>query len=195
MAPSKCRRCGPACSSKHAGALHELYVRSRVGSGNGSFSLSKVIDIETRVSSSEDEQPIVGKLTSYNNNTVLLRTSALRVINPSTGRSTLVYAQHDTASLSTLISEWLKNELSLVVDKKQNRAIRTLSQQTTSNGGLTEFTLQPLSTDETFQIKNGLVVPEFAEDEGTLPHAVNVEKLEHFRGVTIPVIAQRASTF
>ena len=26
MAPSKCRRCGPARSSKHAGALHELYV-------------------------------------------------------------------------------------------------------------------------------------------------------------------------
>ena len=59
MAPSKCRRCGPACSSKHAGVLHELYVRSHVGSGNGSSSLSKVIGIETSESSSEDEQPIV----------------------------------------------------------------------------------------------------------------------------------------
>ena len=43
-------------------------------------------------------------------------------------------------------------------------------------GGLTEFTLQSLSTDEIFQIKNALVVPEFADDEGTLFHAVNVEK-------------------
>ena len=33
-------------------------------------------------------------------------------------------------------------------------------------------------------------MPEFAQDEGTLPHAENVEKLEHFRGVTIPIIAQ-----
>ena len=30
MAPSKFCRCGPACSSKHSGALHELYVRSCV---------------------------------------------------------------------------------------------------------------------------------------------------------------------
>ena len=36
-------------------------------------------------------------------------------------------------------------------------------------------------------------MPEFADDEGTLPHAVNVEKLEHFQGVTIPVFAQRKS--
>ena len=82
MAPSRRRRCGPACSSKHVGELHELYVQSRVGSGNGSSGLSKVT------------QPIVGKLAPNKNNTVLLRTSAVRVINPSTGRSTLVCAQH-----------------------------------------------------------------------------------------------------
>ena len=52
-APLRCSRCGPACSSKHAGALHELYARSRVGSRNGSSGLSKVIDTETRESSSE----------------------------------------------------------------------------------------------------------------------------------------------
>ena len=131
MAPSKCRWCGPACSNKHAGALHELYVRSRVGSGNRSSGLSKVIETETRESSFEDEQPIVRKLTPNNNNTVLLCTSAVRVINPSTGRSTLVYAQHDTASQATLISERLKNK-NLVVDKKRNITIRTLAPQTTS---------------------------------------------------------------
>ena len=116
-APSRCRRCGPACSSKHAGVLHELYVRSSVGGQNGSSGLSKAIDTETSKSSSEDEQPIVRKLTPIYNNTVLLRTSAVRVINPSTGRTTLVYAQHDTASQAILISERLKNELNLAVDK------------------------------------------------------------------------------
>ena len=54
IATSKCRRCDPACSSKHAGRLHEVYVRSCVGSGNGSSSLTKVIDTETRGSSSVD---------------------------------------------------------------------------------------------------------------------------------------------
>ena len=138
----KCRKCGTVCSSKHAGALHELYARSRVGSGNGSSGLSKVIDTETRESSSKDEQRIVRKLRhNNNNNTVLLRTSAVRVNNPSTKRSTLVYAQHDTASQATLITETLKNELNLAVDIKRNITIQTLAQQTTSSGELTEFTL------------------------------------------------------
>ena len=128
----------------------------------------------------ENEQPIVRKLTPNNNNTVLLRTSAVRVINPSIRRSTLVYAQHDTAAQATLISERLKNELNLAVDKKRNITIRALAQQTLCSGGLTEYTLQSLSTNETFQIKNALVVPEFDDDKGTLPHAVNVEKLDHF---------------
>ena len=75
-----------------------------------------MIYTETRESSSKDEQPIVGKLTPNHNNTVLLRTSAVRVINPSTGRSTFVYAQHNTASQATLISERLKNVLNLAVD-------------------------------------------------------------------------------
>ena len=69
IARLKCRRCGPASSSKHAGALHDLYVQSRVGSGNGISGLSKVIDTETRESSSEDEQPIVRKLPPNNNYT------------------------------------------------------------------------------------------------------------------------------
>ena len=152
-----------------------------------------MIDTETRESSCEDEQPTVRKLTPNNNNTVLLRTTAVRVINSSTRRSTLVYAQHDTASQDTSISERLKNELDLAVDKKRNITIRNLAQKTTSSGGLTEIALWSLSTDETFQIKNALVVPEFADNEATLPHAVNVEKLEHFLVVTIPVIGQRKS--
>jgi len=45
---------------------------------------------------------------------VLLRTSAVRVINQTTGRSTLAYAQHDTAS-QALISDSLKQELGLEV--------------------------------------------------------------------------------
>ena len=151
MAPSRCRSCGPACSSKHAGALHELYVRSRVGSGNGSSSLSKVIDTETREFSSEREQAIVRKLTrNNNNNNVLLRTSAVRVIDPSTRRSTLVYAQHDPASRATPISERLKNEPNLAVDKKRNITVQTLAQQTTSSGALTEFTVQALSNSKCF---------------------------------------------
>ena len=44
-------------------------------------------------------------------NTVLLGTSAVKVINPGTGKATLAHAQHDTASQATLISKSLRNEL------------------------------------------------------------------------------------
>ena len=77
---------------QHAGALHELYVRSRVGSGNRSSESSNVLDIKTRGSSSEDKQPIVRKLPP--NHAGLLCTSAVRVINPQHLKmSNLVYAQ------------------------------------------------------------------------------------------------------
>jgi len=54
------------------------------------------------------------------NNGILLRTSAVRVIIPLTGKSTLAYAQHDMASQATLISERLKNGLGLEVEKNCN---------------------------------------------------------------------------
>ena len=70
--PFKVSQVRPACSSKQASALHELYVRFCVGIGNGSSGLSKVIDTETRESSSEDEQPKARKLTPNNSsNTVI----------------------------------------------------------------------------------------------------------------------------
>ena len=53
------------------------------------------------------------KFNFADNGVVLLRTSAVRVINPHTGESTLAYAQHDTASQVTLISDALKTELGL----------------------------------------------------------------------------------
>ena len=60
MASLRCCRCGPTCSSKHAGALRELVCL-------------------VLLSSSEDEQRVVRKLTP-NINTVLLRTSTVRVM-------------------------------------------------------------------------------------------------------------------
>ena len=68
---------------------------------------------------------------------VLLRTNAVRVINPTTGCSTLVYPQHDTASQATLISDSLKEELGLEVTSDPFITIRTLADQTASCTGKT----------------------------------------------------------
>ena len=118
--PSKCRRCGPKFHSKHAGALHENFVLLSTVAGGVDKSEQDVTISKCEVggtSSNGDRPRTVLKLAPEIANTnVLLRTSAVRVINPRTGNSTLVYAQYDTASQVTLVSERLVNELDLSVN-------------------------------------------------------------------------------
>ena len=87
------------------------------------------------------------KLAPNNCSTVLLRTCAVRVFNPDTNKCTLAYAQHDTASRATLISEQLKNELGLNIIKSRKVKIRTLAEQTSKSSGRTialNYNLLPL---------------------------------------------------
>ena len=123
--------------------------------------------------------------------TVLLRTSAVRVINQTTGCLTLAYAQHDTASQATLISDSLREELGLEVTTDPFITIRTLADQTASCIGKTDFSLESLVTGDNYKITGALVVPAFSDDKSTLPHAVDTSKLKHFHGVEIPVIPER----
>ena len=71
---------------------------------------------------------------------VLLRTCAVRVVNPDTKKSTLAYAQLDTASQATLISERLCNELGLTRNVNASTAIRTLGDFTTKCNGHSDLT-------------------------------------------------------
>ena len=84
--------------------------------------------------------------------TVLLQTSAVRVINQTTGRSTLAYAQHDTASQASLISDSLQKELGLEVTPDPCVNIRTLADQTVSYMGKTDFSLESLVTGYSYEI-------------------------------------------
>ena len=121
----------------------------------------------------------------------MLRTSAVRVVSPVTGRSTLAYAQHDTASQAILISKSLRDELGLATKTDHAITIHILAEQTMRSGGLTNFEIESLSNKETFAIKNALVVPDFIDDENVLLHAANTQKLKRFKGVKIPAIPQR----
>ena len=84
--------------------------------------------------------------------TVLLRASAVRVINQTTGCSTLAYAQHDTASQTTLISDSLREELGLEVTTDPFITIRTLADQTASCIGKTDFSQESLVTGDSYEI-------------------------------------------
>ena len=64
---------------------------------------STVPETEICKSSDEDEQPALIKLTP-DNNTVLLRISAVRVMNLGTGKSAPVYQHYDSTLQASLIS-------------------------------------------------------------------------------------------
>ena len=121
---SKCYKCGPKYKNKHSGVLHEFYSRST------SVNLGATKPVSTEKSNEEKtstESVVVRKMVPNNNNLVLLRTSAVKVINPSSGKCALVYAQHDTASQVTLILERLSNELGLEMKDSNAITIRTLA--------------------------------------------------------------------
>ena len=120
-----------------------------------------------------------------------MRTSAVKIVNPATGKSSLVYAQHNTASQATLISETLKVELGLRATPDPAVSLRTLTNEKVSSGGRTNFKLESLYSGEQFDINGAVVVPQFSDDENTLPHAIDTSTLEHFEGVHIPVVSDR----
>ena len=105
------RKCGPNCRAKHSSGIHDCHEFQTVGAAGetkaapGSSVTSSVANTPT------NNVKNVLKVRVAEKGTVLLRTSAVRVINQETGRSTLAYAQHDTASQATLISDSLREEL------------------------------------------------------------------------------------
>ena len=80
-----------------------------------------------------------------------------------------------------------------VLAAKTNHALatRALAKQTMPSDGFTNFEIELLSNKKTFSIKNALVVLDFVDDENVLPHAVNTQKLAHFKKVKIPAFLQR----
>ena len=81
------------------------------------------------------------KINSVENGVVLMRTSAVKIVNPATRKSFLVYSQHDTASQATLISETLKAELGLQATPDPTVSLRTLANEKVSSVGRTNFKL------------------------------------------------------
>ena len=172
--------------------MHELFRRSYsnpLGAADNACRIDSDLLVEDKRGGNERRVQAISRILSPGVNDVLLRTSAVRVINPITGMSSLVYAQHDTGSQMTLISERLKNELDLDVENV-SVVIRTLAEQATRSKGFVNFELQSLNDGAVYSINDALVVPDFLGDEGSLPDVVKVSHLNHFHGVDLPTLPQ-----
>ena len=189
--PSKCRLCGPQCRNKHAAALHEYYTfggSSGAAAGNEPVAPTPASRDKVKSNGNDRKDVTVLKIRHEDNRVVLLRTSAVKVVNPKTGKSVLAYAQHDTARQATLISENLKDELGLKALPDSTVKIRTFADCTVDSGGRTNFVFESLYSGEEFTNKDALVVPEFPDDDHSLPHAVDTAAFEHFSGVEFHVV-------
>ena len=185
--PSKCCECGPNCRTKHATALHECYNKVNLGAVDAS---NAPIPAPRNRAGSSCRNFSVRKLNTSNNHAILLMTIAVKVLNPETGMSTLAYAQHNTGSQVTLISENLKQELGLQTTPDLTVTICTLADQKINSEGRTTFKLESLYNGDEFLIEDALV-PRFFDDQATLPHKVDTSGLPHFDGVYIPEAPQR----
>ena len=189
--PCKCRKCNPNHRTKHATALHNC-LRLAPAEGSGAEEVTPPF-VAQQGDAEQAESTVVRKVDSVDSRVVLLRTCAVRVLNPDTGKSTLAYAQLDTASQATLISESLCEELDLKRNVNSSTLIRTLAEDTLRCNKHSDFKLESLSSGERFEIKNALVVKNFVDDENTLPHRVDISRLQHFAGVKIPTLPDRKS--
>ena len=123
---------------------------------------------------------------------VLTRVSAVRVINPRTGDSSMVYAQHDPGSQVTLMSTSLVEELGLVNEGKCHLTLHTLSGSQTQLYARVVFNLETTHTHECFDGLEGIVIPSWSESDYNLPHNQDLSLFSHFEGVTISVLPHRS---
>ena len=124
---TKCRKCGPRSQNKHATALHECFISPNTGAADKG---SDEPGSKNETTQNERNERVVLKANSSDKRVILLRTSAVKIVNPTSGRSSLVYAQHDTDSQVTLISDNLKTELGLETVPEPSITIRTLGDKT-----------------------------------------------------------------
>ena len=173
----------------HAMAPHDCYVSDRPTEVNETTP-NGVDEVKTSHTNSSVQ---VRKVGVADGGTVLLRTCAVKVINSKTGCSALTYAQLDTGSQATLMSDKLSEELGLKLIPNCSITIRTLGDQPYTCTGKTNFSLQSVINNDQFESNNALVAPQFSDDESTLPHAENTSVFSHFKGVKIPVLSHRKS--
>ena len=156
--PSKCCKCGLNCKNKHAGASHDCCSGEKLGAATvAEANLASTRRNEGNAN--EENSKTVRKINSVENRVILMRTSVVKVFNLVTGKSTLAYAQHETASQATLISDSLKDELGRKTVPDANVTLRTLADQKELCGGRANFKLESPYSGEQFMINDALRVP------------------------------------
>ena len=122
---------------------------------------------------------------------VLTRISAIRVINPQTGNSLNVYAQHDSGSEVTILSDSLVNELGLKSEGTSRIILHTVTKKKESDFHYASFDVEALHNGGIFNIQQAWVMNNWSDDSYTLPHDYDLSEYSQFDDVEFEVLPDR----
>ena len=122
---------------------------------------------------------------------VLTRILALRVINPQTGNSLNIYAQHDSGSEVTIVSDSLVNELGLENEGTSRIILHTVTERKKSDFHCVSFDVEALHNGDHFNIQQALVMNNWSDDSYTLPHDYDLSEYSQFDYVECEVLPDR----
>ena len=80
---TKCRKCGPRSQNKHATALHECFISPNTGAADKG---SDEPGSKNETTQNERNERVVLKANSLDKRVILLRTSAVKIVNPHFGQ-------------------------------------------------------------------------------------------------------------
>ena len=122
---------------------------------------------------------------------VLTRISAIRVINPQTGNSLNVYAQHDSGSEVTIVSDSLVNKLGLKSEGSSRIILHTVTERKESDFHYVSFDVEALHNGDHFNIQQAWVMNNWSDDSYTLPHDYDLSEYSQFDNVEFEVLPDR----
>ena len=203
--PCKCRHCGKHQSLRHTTSLHYFYfnhsieAREKQGAANGT-NTQALKHSGGAIPTFASEKPVASDVNVDNasikkvhtkQTRVYTRISAIRVINKFTGFSTLAYAQHDSGSEITLVSNTLAHELGLARGGTTEVTLHTVSGSTTADYAYVSFDVETMHSGERFTIQKALVMPAWSKETYTLPHHYDLSTYQNFHDIEIQAVPDR----
>ena len=193
--PCKCKHCKQRMAvPKHTTSPHKIYNTSFPTYASKNVSSTEMVAVGATPLPSYNQKAntsVVRKIEAQQTG-ILTCISAIQISNQSTGKNTLVYAQHDPGSQVTLISKTFLKEIDLVPVGKSRITLHTISSSETSELENVVFDLKALHNNKHFLELQALVVSPWSDEDYTLPHFQDLSEYPHFDDVVPRIIPERS---
>ena len=102
-----------------------------------------------------------------------------------------MYAQHDSGSEVTIVSDSLVNELGLKSEGSSRIILHTVTERKESDFHYVSFDVEALHNGDHFNIQQAWVMNNWSDDSYTLPHDYDLSEYSQFDNVEFEVLPDR----